>query len=51
MRDLFKAGHEFGSHTATHPHMNQLTWDKMHDQMWKVEQLLIRVLGVNPRLL
>ena len=51
MRDLYKDGHEFGSHTATHKNMSTLTYNKMHDEMWKAEEMLIRVLGVNPAML
>jgi peptidoglycan/xylan/chitin deacetylase (PgdA/CDA1 family) len=48
MRDLYKDGHEFGSHTATHKNMSTLTWNQMHSEMWGAEEMLIRVLGVNP---
>ncbi|KAH7100396.1 carbohydrate esterase family 4 protein [Auriculariales sp. MPI-PUGE-AT-0066] len=48
MRALFKDGHEFASHTWSHANLTTLAWDKIHSEMWKVEEALIRILGVNP---
>jgi len=45
IRALYKAGHQVGGHTWTHPDLTTLTWDQIHDQMWKVEQALLRITG------
>ncbi|EJD50157.1 carbohydrate esterase family 4 protein [Auricularia subglabra TFB-10046 SS5] len=50
IKALYAAGHEFGGHTWSHSHLNTLTWDKIHHELWLVEQALIRILGVNPAL-
>jgi peptidoglycan/xylan/chitin deacetylase (PgdA/CDA1 family) len=50
MKDLFNAGHEFGSHSWSHPHFPNLTWDQTHNEMYKVEVLLNKTLGVVPAL-
>jgi len=44
----YNAGHQVASHTWSHPHLTTLTWDQIHDQMWRVEQALERILGVTP---
>jgi len=41
-------GHQIASHTWSHPDLTTLTWDQIHDQMWKVEQAFIRIVGVSP---
>jgi len=51
MKDLFNAGNEFGSHSWSHPHFPSLTWDKTHNEMYRVEVLLNKTLGVVPALL
>ncbi|KAH7104840.1 carbohydrate esterase family 4 protein [Auriculariales sp. MPI-PUGE-AT-0066] len=66
MRALYKAGHEFGSHTWSHKNLTELDWNKLHSEMWKsefvelsvtgayffaAEEALIRILGVNPALM
>ncbi|KZV87801.1 glycoside hydrolase/deacetylase [Exidia glandulosa HHB12029] len=50
VKALYAAGHELGGHTWSHANMSSLTWDKMHNEMWKVEEALIRIVGVNPAL-
>ncbi|TFK17757.1 glycoside hydrolase/deacetylase [Coprinopsis marcescibilis] len=44
----YHSGHQIASHTWGHKRMTNLTWDKMHDEMWRVEQALLRILGVSP---
>jgi len=41
-------GHQIASHTWSHPDLTKLTWDQIHDQMWKVELAMTRLLGVSP---
>ncbi|KAJ9094273.1 hypothetical protein QFC21_006099 [Naganishia friedmannii] len=48
LRGLYAAGHTLGSHGWSHPHFNDLSWDQIHDELWKVEEAFIRILGVRP---
>ncbi|KAJ7253505.1 carbohydrate esterase family 4 protein [Mycena rebaudengoi] len=41
-------GHMIGSHTWAHLDLATLSWDKIHDEMWRVEQALQRIIGVTP---
>ncbi|KAK0223523.1 carbohydrate esterase family 4 protein [Armillaria fumosa] len=45
---VFNAGHQVASHTWSHPDLTTLTWDQIHDEMWRVEQALQRIVGVVP---
>ncbi|KAF9552564.1 carbohydrate esterase family 4 protein [Agrocybe pediades] len=46
--NAFKNGHQIGSHTWAHLDLTTLSWDDIHDQMWKVEQALTKIAGVVP---
>ncbi|KAF9480888.1 carbohydrate esterase family 4 protein [Pholiota conissans] len=41
-------GHQLASHTWAHLDLSTLSWDKIHDEMWKVEQALVRITGAYP---
>ncbi|KAF9442802.1 carbohydrate esterase family 4 protein [Macrolepiota fuliginosa MF-IS2] len=41
-------GHQVASHTWAHKHLNSLTFDQVHDEMWRVEQALLRITGAYP---
>lgn len=41
-------GHMVASHTWAHKDLTTLTWDQIHDEMWRVEQALQRIVGVTP---
>ncbi|KAH6919225.1 hypothetical protein BKA70DRAFT_1088206 [Coprinopsis sp. MPI-PUGE-AT-0042] len=41
-------GHLIGSHTWHHDDLTTLSWDQVHDAMWRVELALTRILGVIP---
>ncbi|KAI4518118.1 carbohydrate esterase family 4 protein [Schizophyllum commune Tattone D] len=41
-------GHQLGSHTWSHYDLSTLTWDQIHDEMWRVEQALQKTVGVTP---
>ncbi|KAG8917620.1 Carbohydrate esterase 4 protein [Tulasnella sp. 418] len=45
---LYDKGHQIASHLWSHPHINTLTWDQMHDEMWKVELAMKRITGATP---
>ncbi|KAK0236198.1 carbohydrate esterase family 4 protein [Armillaria nabsnona] len=41
-------GHQVASHTWSHSDLTTLSWDQIHDEMWRVELALQRILGVVP---
>ncbi|KAF9457977.1 carbohydrate esterase family 4 protein [Collybia nuda] len=41
-------GHQLASHTWAHKDLSTLTWDQIHDEMWRVEQALQRITGAYP---
>ncbi|KAL1744460.1 carbohydrate esterase family 4 protein [Schizophyllum fasciatum] len=41
-------GHQLGSHTWSHADLTTLSWDQIHDEMWRVEQALQKIVGVTP---
>lgn len=45
---LLDKGHQLASHTWDHSDLTTLSWDELHDSMWKVEQALQRIAGVVP---
>jgi peptidoglycan/xylan/chitin deacetylase (PgdA/CDA1 family) len=44
----YSHGHQVASHTWAHLHLTTLSWDKIHDEMWRVEQALVRITGAYP---
>ncbi|KAL0571856.1 hypothetical protein V5O48_010109 [Marasmius crinis-equi] len=44
----YSKGHQVASHTWRHADLATLTWDEVHDEMWRVEQALQRIVGVVP---
>ncbi|KAG6901653.1 hypothetical protein C0995_009544 [Termitomyces sp. Mi166 len=48
VRYAFDKGHQVASHTWAHKDLTTLTWDEIHDEMWKVELALSRIVGVVP---
>ncbi|KAF8072282.1 carbohydrate esterase family 4 protein [Lyophyllum atratum] len=44
----FDHGHQVASHTWGHLDLSTLSWDEIHDEMWRVEQALQRIVGVVP---
>ncbi|KAG6840163.1 hypothetical protein C0991_008485, partial [Blastosporella zonata] len=44
----YEKGHQVASHTWAHKDLTTLTWDQIHDEMWRVELALTRILGVVP---
>ncbi|KJA21062.1 carbohydrate esterase family 4 protein [Hypholoma sublateritium FD-334 SS-4] len=41
-------GHQIASHTWAHKDLTTLSWDNIHDEMWRVEQALVRITGAYP---
>ncbi|KAH7106816.1 carbohydrate esterase family 4 protein [Auriculariales sp. MPI-PUGE-AT-0066] len=53
VKALYDAGHELASHTFTHMNMSDpaISWDKMHRDMYLMEQALVKITGAMPALL
>ncbi|RDB28531.1 hypothetical protein Hypma_014946 [Hypsizygus marmoreus] len=45
---VYDHGHQVASHTWGHKNLATLSWDKIHDEMWKVELALQRITGAYP---
>ncbi|KAF9037628.1 carbohydrate esterase family 4 protein [Panaeolus papilionaceus] len=44
----YQKGHQIASHTWSHADLTTLTWDQIHDEMYRVEQALQKIAGVVP---
>ncbi|THU85891.1 carbohydrate esterase family 4 protein [Dendrothele bispora CBS 962.96] len=44
----YNHGHQVASHTWHHLDLSTLSWDQIHDEMWRVEQALQRIVGASP---
>ncbi|KAG9123482.1 Carbohydrate esterase 4 protein [Ceratobasidium sp. 392] len=44
----YDKGHQIASHTWAHKDLTTLTWDQVHDEMWRVEHALQKITGVVP---
>ncbi|TFK17755.1 glycoside hydrolase/deacetylase [Coprinopsis marcescibilis] len=51
VKNAHTSGHEIGSHTWGHKRLTNLTFDEVHDEMFRVELALERILGVVPALM
>ncbi|KJA21037.1 carbohydrate esterase family 4 protein [Hypholoma sublateritium FD-334 SS-4] len=45
---VYNHGHQLASHTWAHKDLTTLSWDNIHDEMWRVEQALVRITGAYP---
>ncbi|KAJ3518756.1 hypothetical protein NMY22_g13519 [Coprinellus aureogranulatus] len=45
---VYNSGHQVASHTWRHADLATLSWDEIHDEMWKVENALLKIVGVTP---
>jgi peptidoglycan/xylan/chitin deacetylase (PgdA/CDA1 family) len=45
---VYDRGHQVASHTWAHKDLTTLSWDNIHDEMWKVELALQRITGATP---
>ncbi|KAK7024384.1 hypothetical protein VNI00_016325 [Paramarasmius palmivorus] len=48
VKNVYNNGHMVASHTWRHAHLTTLDWDHIHDEMWRVEQALWRIVGAYP---
>ncbi|KDR81985.1 hypothetical protein GALMADRAFT_240389 [Galerina marginata CBS 339.88] len=48
LKYAYDHGHMIGSHTWAHKDLTTLTWDQIHDEMWRVEQAVQRITGAYP---
>jgi len=44
-------GHQIASHTWAHKDLTTLTWDQIHDEMYRVELAMQRIVGASPALM
>lgn len=44
-RALDQQGMTIGSHSWSHKDMTTLNWNQIHDELWRVEEAMIRILG------
>jgi peptidoglycan/xylan/chitin deacetylase (PgdA/CDA1 family) len=45
---VYNNGHQVASHTWYHKDLTTLSWDQIHDEMWRVELALLRITGAYP---
>lgn len=50
VRELVARGHEIGNHSATHPHMSQLTAAQIREELRKCGDLVASITGTAPSL-
>lgn len=50
IKQIAEDGHEIGNHTASHPHMNQLSTDQIKEEMKKVDDMICKLTGKRPKL-
>ncbi|KAJ9094275.1 hypothetical protein QFC21_006101 [Naganishia friedmannii] len=48
IRALHDAGHTLGSHGWTHANFSTLSFDQIHDELWKMEVAFSKILGLKP---
>lgn len=48
LKYAYDRGHQLASHTWAHKDLTTLSWDKIHDEMWRVEQALMKITGAYP---
>jgi peptidoglycan/xylan/chitin deacetylase (PgdA/CDA1 family) len=48
VKTAYDHGHMLASHTWAHKDLTTLTWDQIHDEMWRVEQALQKITGAYP---
>jgi peptidoglycan/xylan/chitin deacetylase (PgdA/CDA1 family) len=44
----YSKGHQVASHTWSHADLTKLSWDRNHNEFWRMEQALMRIVGVKP---
>ncbi len=50
VKQLSDAGHEIMNHSDTHPHMTQLTTEKMKEEVQSCDQKIEKITGIKPNL-
>ncbi|KAI0061674.1 glycoside hydrolase/deacetylase [Artomyces pyxidatus] len=51
LKSAYNSGHQIGSHTWHHYDLTTLSWDQIHDEMWRTELAMRRILGVAPAIM
>lgn len=49
LKRISAAGHTIGSHTWSHKDLTTLSYDQLHDEFWRVEQAMEKILGLRPK--
>jgi len=49
IKHLFASGHQIGSHTWSHPNLETLTDDEVVNELVRIDEAIVYLLGVKPR--
>jgi polysaccharide deacetylase family sporulation protein PdaB len=49
VEEIFKRGHEIGNHSTTHPHMTQLSREKIAEELSITDKKITEITNVKPR--
>ena len=49
LKRMSAAGHTIGSHTWSHKDLTTLSWDQLHDEFYRVEDAMTKILGLKPK--
>ena len=49
VEEIFKRGHEIGNHSTTHPHMSQLSREKIAEELSMTDKKITEITNVKPR--
>ena len=50
VKKIYEAGHEIGTHSDTHPHVNKLTYEENVQELEKSSEEIEKITGVKPTL-
>ena len=50
VKKIYEAGHEIGTHSDTHPHINKLTYEENIQELEKSSEEIQKITGVKPTL-
>ncbi len=50
VKKIYEAGHEIGTHSDTHPHVNKLTYEENIQELEKSSEEIQKITGVKPTL-
>ncbi|TFK16941.1 carbohydrate esterase family 4 protein, partial [Coprinopsis marcescibilis] len=47
----YENGHQVASHTWSHKDLAQLGWDQINDELWRIDDALMKIVGVTPAIM